>query len=51
MPRADQKTITVKKEVYEKAEEDAKELGKKSTASYVSELILKKCKVHKPKEA
>jgi len=41
MPKPGQKTITVKEEIYKKAEEIAKQEGK-SVSAFVTELILQK---------
>ena len=46
MPKPGQKTITIKEEIYKKAEDKAKEQGK-SVAAFVTELILEKCKNQK----
>lgn len=42
MPKPGQKSVTLKKEVYEKAEEKAKQ-EEKSVAAFVTDLILHNC--------
>ncbi len=42
MPRPGQRSVTLNEKVYEKAEDKAKKEGK-STAGFVTELILEEC--------
>lgn len=48
MPKPGQKSVTLKEEVYDKAEEKARKLDK-SVASFVTDLILTNCKTKEAK--